>query len=112
MRILLSLLVFVMISANVFGREKCEDNYLREWETFKKENAPFNVIKRENFLIAMLTERTKPKLGDLSYKRESYTVGQEIIGVALHITAALNDHLNDRNEIWKDPAKYFIEGFY
>ena len=112
MRILLSLLVFVMISANVFGQEKYDDNYLKEWETFKKENAPFNLIKRENFVIAVLTERTKPELGDLSYKRESYTVGQELIGTVLHVTAVIKDHLDDKYEIWKDPAKYFIEGYY
>ncbi|PCH67605.1 MAG: hypothetical protein COC06_11005 [Bacteroidales bacterium] len=112
MRIFISLFVFVIISASVFGQEKCEDNYLKEWDNFKKENAPFNVVKRENFAILVLTENSKLKLGDLSYKRERFTVGQELIGVVLHVRAAIKDYSDDKNEIWKDPAKYLIEGYY
>ncbi|MBI9058446.1 MAG: hypothetical protein JEZ01_11850 [Labilibaculum sp.] len=112
MRIFLSLFVFVLISVSVFGQEKCDDNYLKEWEVFKKENAPFNFVKRENFNLSASNESSEPSLGDLSYKRERYTTGQELIGVVLHVSAAIKDHLDDKNEIWKDPAKYFIEGYY
>ena len=112
MRILLSLLVFVAISASVSGQEKGEDDFLKGWEIFKKENAPFNIIKRENFTIEISTLNTKPKLGDLSYKRNLFTAGQEIIGAALHITAAFAEHERYKKEIGKDPAKYFLEGYY
>ncbi|BAX81896.1 hypothetical protein [Labilibaculum antarcticum] len=112
MRIFISLIFFVIISGSVFGQEKCDDNYLKEWDNFKKKNAPFNDVKREDFAIVVLAENSNLKLGDLSYKREKFTTGQELIGVALHVTAAIKYNLDCKNEIWKDPAKYFVEGYY
>lgn len=112
MKTLISLSIFVIISISLFGQQKNEVDYLKEWNEFRKENAPFNTMKKENITIEELNNKVKPKLGDLSYKRESFTIGEELVGVALHVTAAIKDNLDYKNEIWKDPAKYFLEGYY
>ncbi len=109
MRILVSLFVFVVIATNAFGQEKLEENYLKEWIIFKKENAPFNLIKRHPFTIEVLSDKSKPKLGDLTYKRISYTTGQELLGTTLRVAAIIQDNLDGRNEIWKDPSKFFLK---
>jgi len=112
MKSLFSLLILLVFVSTLSGQVKVEDDYLKQWEKFKKENAPFNELKELIVLFDIEDDANEVKLGDLSYKRESLTVGQEIIGVALHVSAAIREYQMYKNKIWKDPAKYFVEGYY
>nr|WP_320119903.1 hypothetical protein [uncultured Marinifilum sp.] len=112
MRQLCSVLLLLIMSSSLFAQQIKDDDYLKLWEEFKKENAPFSQLKSKNIEFDFPINITKPKLGDLCYKRESYTAGQKIIGIALHITEAIYENSRYRDEIWKDPAKYFLHGYY
>ncbi len=112
MKAIFSLLSLLIFATSLMGQVKFEDDYLKNWEQFKKENAPFNKQQKQVVLFDIEDDAKEIKLGDLSYKRESLTVGQEIIGVALHVTAAIRENQLYKNKIWKDPAKYFVEGYY
>lgn len=111
MKQIFSVLILLIITSSLFAQQKKGD-YFKLWEEFKKENAPFNQEKPDLFLFESLNSEKQIRLGDLKYKRESFTIGQEIIGVALHVTAAIHENAKYRNEIWKDPAKYFLHGYY
>lgn len=112
MKQIFSVLILLIITSTLFGQQKKDDEYLNLWEEFKKENAPFNQDEPVLFLFESQNKSKEIYLGDLKYKRESFTIGEEIIGVALHVTAAIHENLRYRDEIWKDPAKYFLYGYY
>lgn len=102
------MLVLFIFTANVFGQEKYEDNYLNAWADFKKVNAPFNDDKCKDIFRLSTIKESNLHLGDLNYKRQTFTLEQELIGIVLNAAVMIADYPYNKNEIWKDPSKYFL----
>ncbi|MDQ2180490.1 hypothetical protein [Marinifilum sp. D714] len=113
MKTIVCLLAFVLVSISGFARVLNDEDYLRKWKEYKEQKAPFNFeAKKEAIRIDCFKKFEKPNLGNLNYNKESFTVGQEIIGIALHVTAAFYEDAQYHQRIAQDPAKFFLEGYY
>ncbi|WP_321515928.1 hypothetical protein [Marinifilum fragile] len=113
MKTTVCLLTFVLVSLSSFAQVLNDEEYLSKWKEYKEQKAPFNFdVKKEEVIIECFKEFDKLNLGNLNYQKESFTVGQEIIGVTLHLTEAIYESVRYHERIAQDPAKYFIPGYY
>ncbi|MCY1635716.1 hypothetical protein [Marinifilum sp. D737] len=113
MKSISALFVFLLIALSIAAQSTNEDEYLNKWQEYKEQKAPFNFdVKKDVIVLEDHMEFKRPNLGNLSYQKESFTVGQEVLGVALHLTEAFYESVRYHERIAQDPAKYFIPGYY
>lgn len=113
MKTIICLIAFVLVSLSGFAQVLNDEDYLSKWKEYKVQKAPFNFeVEKEVIVLQDHMEFKRPNLGNLSYQKESFTVGQEVIGVALHLTEAIYENVRYHERIAQDPAKYFIPGYY
>lgn len=113
MKTTVCLLAFVLVSLSGFTQVLNDEDYLSKWQEYKEQKAPFNFeVKIEAIVIDDFKEFEKPNLGNLNYKKESFTVGQDVLGVALHLTEAIYEGVRYHEQIANDPARFFLKGYY
>ncbi|PXY02461.1 hypothetical protein DF185_07365 [Marinifilum breve] len=113
MKSIIALLVFLLVALSISAQSTNEDEYLSKWQEYKEQKAPFNFeVEKEVIVLEDYMEFKRPNLGNLNYKKESFTVGQEVLGVALHLTEAIYENVRYHERIAQDPAKYFLPGYH
>jgi len=92
MKHILALLVIITCSTSLMAQQNSQKAYLEQWETFKKENAPFNkeYHKHFNFETPMLSRSVQ--LGNLKYKSKDYSIGHDFLSVAFMLAEVVKQH--------------------
>lgn len=115
MKYVFAFIAVLLISFQIHAQQIKVDDLSVLWKAYIKENAPFSEVKQKNHLLQLKFEHQKLSLGNLQYKAKTYTLGQELLGVACLLTEAIKDHQNYKKRKYSNPTyfnrkdKWFVD---